>query len=70
MTCCKHYLCSLINRKNRDDNRHIYLVYNKLEVVNESFSIKKYIRGITIKDSEKKTTIESSFQLNNSYQPI
>lgn len=67
MTSCKYYLCSLIHRKNRDDNRHIYLLYDKLEVVNEEFSIRKIIRGITIKDTDNGKMIESSFQLNNSY---
>ena len=67
MTNCKYYLCSLIHRKNRDDNRHIYLLYDKLEVVNEEFSIRKINRGITIKDTDNGKMIESSFQLNNSY---
>lgn len=67
MTSCKYYLCSLIHRKNRDDNRHIYLLYDKLEVVNEEWSIRKIIRGITIKDTDNGKMIESSFQLNNSY---
>jgi hypothetical protein len=38
-----------------------------LEVVNEEFSIRKIIRGITIKDTDTGKMIESSFQLNNSY---
>ena len=67
MTCCKYYLCSLIHRKNRDDNRHIYLLYDKLEVVNQEFSIRKIVRGITIKDTDNGKIIESSFQINNSY---
>ena len=67
MTSCKYYLCSLIHKKNRDDNRHIYLLYDKLEVVNEEFSIRKIVGGITIKDTDNGKTIESSFQLNNSY---
>ncbi len=67
MTCCKYYLCSLIHRKNRDDNLHIYLLYDKLEVVNQEFSLSKIIRGIKIIDTEKGKIIESSFQINNSY---
>ena len=67
MTSCKYYLCSLIHGKNRDDNRHIYLFDDKLEVVNEEFSIRKIIQGITIKDTDNGKMIESSFQLNNSY---
>ena len=35
--------------------------------MNEEFSIRKIIRGITIKDTDNGKMIESSFQLNNSY---
>ena len=67
MTLYKHYLCSLIHKKNRDDKRHIYLMGDKLEVVTNNFSVRKIIQGIKIKDTEDGKIIESSFQLNNSY---
>jgi hypothetical protein len=42
-------------------------LYDKLEVVNQEFSIKKIVRGITIKDTDNGKIIESSFQIDNSY---